>query len=56
MDRFLIWSSGSPPVQWSGTLYAILEEGKCEVILTLDQLFRRCCLKKNAKDDGRTAD
>ena len=24
--RFLILSSGSPPVQWSGTIYAILEE------------------------------
>ena len=24
---FLIWSSGSPPVQWSGTIYAILKEG-----------------------------
>ena len=21
--RFLIWSSGDPPVQWSGTLHAI---------------------------------
>ena len=25
--RFLIWSSGSPPDQWSGTIYAILVEG-----------------------------
>ena len=25
--RFLIWSSGDPPVQWSGTIYAILKEG-----------------------------
>ena len=25
--RFLIWSCGSPPVQWSGTIYAIFEEG-----------------------------
>ena len=24
---FLIWSSGSPSVQWSGTTYAILKEG-----------------------------
>ena len=24
---FLIWSSGGPPVQWSGTIYAILKEG-----------------------------
>ena len=25
--RFLIWSSGGPPVQWSGTNYANLKEG-----------------------------
>ena len=25
--RFLIWSSGDPPVQWSGTIHAILKEG-----------------------------
>ena len=25
--RFLIWSSGSPPDRWSGTIYAILKEG-----------------------------
>ena len=25
--RFLIWSSGSTPVWWSGTIYAILKEG-----------------------------
>ena len=25
--RFLIWSSGGPPVQWSGTIYAMLKEG-----------------------------
>ena len=24
---FLIWSSGSPPVQWSGAIFAILKEG-----------------------------
>ena len=24
--RFLIWSSGSPPVWWSGTICAILKE------------------------------
>ena len=23
--RFLIWSSGNPPVQWSGTIYAIFK-------------------------------
>ena len=27
IKRFLIWSSGDPPVQWSGTIYAILKEG-----------------------------
>ena len=25
--RFLIWSSGDPPVKWSGTFFAILKEG-----------------------------
>ena len=25
--RFLIWSSGGPPVQWSGNNYAILKQG-----------------------------
>ena len=35
--RFLIWSSGSPPVQWSGTIYAIFGIGhhgehSCEVV------------------------
>ena len=25
--RFLIWRSGDPPAQWSGTIYAILKEG-----------------------------
>ena len=25
--RFLIWSPGSPPVKWIGTIYAILKEG-----------------------------
>ena len=24
--RFLIWSSGSPPVRWSKSIYAILKE------------------------------
>ena len=40
VKRFLILSSGSPPVQWSGVIYAILKEGiislhgeySCEVI------------------------
>ena len=30
--RFLIWSSGGPPVHWSGTIYAILKEGIIENI------------------------
>ena len=25
--RLPIWRSGGPPVQWSGTIYAILKEG-----------------------------
>ena len=27
LKRFLIWSSGSPRVRWSGTIYIILKEG-----------------------------
>ena len=27
LKRFLIWSSGNPPVQWRGTIYAVLKEG-----------------------------
>ena len=30
--RFLIWSSGDPPVCWSGTIYAILKDGIMENI------------------------
>ena len=30
--RFLIWSSVGPPVQWSGTIYAILKEGIMGII------------------------
>ena len=26
--RFLIWSSGNPPVWWSSTIYTILKEVK----------------------------
>ena len=25
--RFIIWSSGRPPVHWSGTICAILKDG-----------------------------
>ena len=27
LKRFLIWSSGGPTVQWSGTICALLKEG-----------------------------
>ena len=27
IKKFLFLSSGGPPVQWSGTIYAILKEG-----------------------------
>ena len=27
-----IWSSGGPPVQWSGTIYAIFKEGIMGII------------------------
>ena len=30
--RFLICSSGHPPVQWSETIYAILKEGSMGII------------------------
>ena len=26
--RFLIWSSGGPPVRWSGTIYVLLKDVK----------------------------
>ena len=26
-ERFIIWSSGNPPVQWSRTINAIMNEG-----------------------------
>ena len=54
----LIWSSGSPSLQRSWTICAILERGhhgehSFEVILYLDQCFRRrCCLKKKFMDAG----
>ena len=25
--RYLIWSSGGPPVRWSGTIFAVYEDG-----------------------------
>ena len=48
---FLIWSSGSLPVQWSRTIYPTLikshhGEYSCEVIWNLDQCFRRRCRLK----------
>ena len=41
IKRFLIWSSGDPPVRWSGTIYANIVRGhhgehSCEVIRNLD--------------------
>ena len=52
LNIFLIWSSGSPFVQQSGTICAILVEGIkrnqfCEIILNLHQLFRRKCHLKD---------
>ena len=49
--RFLIWSSGIPPVQWSRTIYTLLKEGTMGNIHeklkgNLEQWFRRrYCLK-----------
>ena len=47
--RFLIWSSGNPPVRWSGTIYAMLKEGimgniHVKLYGILGQWFRRCHL------------
>ena len=47
---FLIWSSGDPFFQRPNNLYNVgkgyQEEQFCEIILNLDQWFRRrCCLK-----------
>ena len=48
--RLLIWSPGSPPVQWSKIIYALLkrhhEEHSCEVIGNWDQWFRKRCRLK----------
>ena len=45
---FIIWGSGSPFVQWSVNIWALLVEGikmnYCEIILKLGQRFRRCLL------------
>ena len=43
---FLIWSSGGPFVQRSGTICAIFIEGIMRNNLNLDQWFRRRCLLK----------
>ena len=55
--RLLIWSSGDPLVQWSGTIYTILVDGiigfhSCYIILNLDRWFRRCGLMKKLTHDG----
>ena len=47
---FIIWSSGSPFVLWKNHLCNFgrghYEEQFCEIILNLDQWFRRRCLLK----------
>ena len=60
-NRFLIWSSGSPRVQWSETIYHLCNFGRrhygeqtCEVILNLDQWFRRRCPYKEKVYTRRT--
>ena len=55
---FVIFSSGSHFVQWSGTISAILEEGhqnehSCDFFLKLGHYSRRCHLKKLLTDDGQ---
>ena len=50
-EMFLIWSSGGPFVQRSGTICASLVEGIkrkfCGIILNLDQWFRKRCHLKD---------
>ena len=57
--RFLIWSSGDPPVQWSGTIYAILKGGimgnihvsnMLELVVQEEMSFQ----EKKLRTDGRT--
>ena len=51
LNTFLILSSGSPFVQWSGTICAIFgigyhEEQFCYIILNFDKRFKRCPLSR----------
>ena len=40
--RFLIWSSGSPLVRWSGIKYAIMKEGiKGNIHVKLYEIWTR---------------
>ena len=44
--RFLIWSSSSPPVRWSGTIYAILKEDIIGIINVKLNYFGPVVLKE----------
>ena len=62
----LIWSSGSPSVQWSGTNYAILKEGimgnihlscmKFGSVVQEEMSFKEKVYGRRKTDDGRTTD
>ena len=61
--RFPIWSSGSPRVQWSGTIYAILKEGimenihvkLCEIWTNVqeEKLIKEKVYGQEKRDSGR---
>ena len=58
--RFLIWSSGGPPVQWSGTIYAIMKQGIMgNIHVKLYEIWTSgsggdIVLRKRLRTDGRT--
>ena len=58
--RFLIWSSGGPPVQWSGTIYAILKGGiTWNIHLQLNEIWTSGSgeqMSSKEKFYGRTTD
>ena len=55
--RFLTWSSGSPPVQLSGTIYAILKEGIMgNIHVKLFEIWTSGSVKKKFMDDGQTTE
>ena len=55
--RFLIWSSGGPPVRWSGTIYAILKEGTMgNIEIWTSGSGEDVVLRKRLRTDARRTD